>query len=339
MARGAISGSDDLRLEPDRESILARVPLLVYVIDVGHSRLEFTNDQSLAVLGYKSQVILERGLSFFYELTHPEDLSRVQAQENRWAAARDEETLEIEYRLKHGDGRWCWIRRREVVLARDQDGRVTKILGAADDVTERKVSHRHLVRHHERLLQLLAYDIHDGLVQDVVGAQLALESVLETLAASNPECLQELVVIRGLLCKAINEGRRMISELRPIIIDEMGVIEAIHYLVNEEQAAERLDVHFTHDVQFQRLGPMLEGTIFRIVQESLNNTRRYAGVTEAEVRFASGATRFCWRSRTRGSGLISAWSKITTLAWKGFGNARDYLAAAPSFAASPGQEL
>ena len=180
---------------------------------------------------------------------------------------------------------------------------VTTILGAADDITERKVSHRHLVRHHERLLQLLAYDIHDGFVQDVVGAQLALESVLETLTASSPECVQELVVIRGLLCKAINEGRRMISELRPIIIDEMGVIEAIYYLVNEEQAAERMNVHFTHDVQFQRLSPMLEGTIFRIVQECLNNARRHAGVTEAEVRLRQRGSTILLEIEDHGSGF------------------------------------
>ena len=91
-------------------------------------------------------------------------------------------------------------------------------------------------------------------------------------------------MVRGLLRKAINEGRRMITELRPMIIDELGIVEALNYLVEEEQASERLTVAFTHDVSFHRLDPMLEGTLFRIVQESLNNVRRHAKVSEAKVR-------------------------------------------------------
>ena len=76
----------------------------------------------------------------------------------------------------------------------------------------------------------------------------------------------------------------MIGELRPLIIDEQGIVQAINYLAAKEQRGTGLDITFEHDVQFERLDPILEGTIFRIVQEALNNVKRHsrsgtAGIT------------------------------------------------------------
>ena len=54
----------------------------------------------------------------------------------RWDHARDDEVIETEYRLRHADGSWRWFRGRDVVFERDADGRVTQIIGTADDVTD-----------------------------------------------------------------------------------------------------------------------------------------------------------------------------------------------------------
>ena len=94
----------------------------------------------------------------------------------------------------------------------------------------------------------------------------------------------ELQVAKELLCKATAEGRRMISEVRPMIIDEDGVILAIEYLISEDRTASQLEISFTHDVQFGRLDSMLESTMYRIVQEALNNVKRHAHTDRAEVR-------------------------------------------------------
>ena len=98
----------------------------------------------------------------------------------------------------------------------------------------------------------------------------------------------------------------MITTLRPMIIDEMGIIEAIHYLVAEEEATQRLNLTFTHDVRFDRLAPMLEGIIFRIVQESLSNVRRHAGVHDAEVRLQQTDSRLLIEIEDRGVGFDPA---------------------------------
>ncbi|MDA1050908.1 MAG: PAS domain-containing protein [Planctomycetota bacterium] len=289
---------------PGFDVFLNQLPVFAYVADLGDQRMLYAGQRVADLLGYDPSDVLRQGLRFFESHSHPSDIGRHRSWD--YAALADQEVIDRECRMRHLDGRWRWVRRREVVTQRGENGEPTEILGIAEDVTERKLSERHLVRHHERLLQLLAYDIHDGLVQDIVGAQMALESVIESVSATQVDCVQELILLRGLLRKAIGEGRRMITTLRPMIIDEMGIVEAIHYLVAEEEAAQHLNVTFTHDVRFDRLAPMLEGIVFRIVQESLNNVRRHAGVQDAEVRLRQTESMFLIEVEDHGVGFDPA---------------------------------
>jgi len=132
---------------------------------------------------------------------------------------------------------------------------------------------RHLLAAHERNQKLTAYEIHDGLVQDVTAALMHLESLEDKLPAFAWKAAE--IPLR-LLRRAIGEGRRLISGLRPPIIDEQGVVAAIEYLVGEEQLAGQLAISLEIDVRFDRLEPLLESAIFRIVQESLANIRQHS---------------------------------------------------------------
>ena len=130
---------------------------------------------------------------------------------------------------------------------------------------------------------MVAYDIHDGFVQDVVGAKMMLDALDHGLPSVADDTRLRLTTARELLQKAIDEGRRMISELRPLIIDEQGIVEAIHYLINEERSKGELSVAFQHEIRFDRLPRLLEGALFRIVQEALTNVRRHSQASEATV--------------------------------------------------------
>ncbi len=75
----------------------------------------------------------------------------------------------------------------------------------------------------------------------------------------------------------------MIRDLRPMVLDEAGIVEAIHHLIADEKKQESLIATFDHRVAFDRLEPMLEGAIFRIVQESLNNVKKHAKTNQVTV--------------------------------------------------------
>lgn len=173
----------------------------------------------------------------------------------------------------------------------------TAALSRANDELSREVAQRRGVEHalrserrlleqslqaHERDRQLTAYEIHDGFVQYVVSAKMHLEAFHRQHARSADD-LPELDEVTRLLAQAIGEGRRMISGLRPPIIDEQGIVAALEYLVSEQRVPGALEIEFQHTAHFDRLAPLLEGAIYRIVQEALYNVRRHSRSPRALV--------------------------------------------------------
>ena len=72
------------------------------------------------------------------------------------------------------------------------------------------------------------------------------------------------------------EARRLISGVRPPILDESGIVAAIAHLVSEERRQKGPKIEFHSDVAFDRLVPILENAIYRIVQEGLTNACRHS---------------------------------------------------------------
>jgi two-component system sensor histidine kinase UhpB len=85
------------------------------------------------------------------------------------------------------------------------------------------------------------------------------------------------------LRRALDEGRRLLSGLRPPILDEQGIVAALEYLAAELRLKYPLDLQMCVDVQFKRLDPMFEVTIFRIVQQALTNVAQHSRSSRAEV--------------------------------------------------------
>jgi PAS domain S-box-containing protein len=139
---------------------------------------------------------------------------------------------------------------------------------------------RKLLDLHERDRQLVAYEIHDGLAQEMAAALMHLEAFHHVAA----ERLDGGEFDRGLalLREAVEEARRLISGLRPPVLDELGIVAAIDYLINEARA-DVPEIRFVHRTNFGRLAPPLESAIFRIVQEALSNIRKHSGSRRARV--------------------------------------------------------
>lgn len=139
---------------------------------------------------------------------------------------------------------------------------------------------RRLLDLHERDRQLVAYEIHDGLAQEMAAALMHLQSFQH--AAGSELAGKEFDRGLYLLQKAVQETRRLISGLRPPVLDELGIIAAIEYLINEVRP-DIPDVQFEHRTKFDRLAPPLESAIFRIVQEALSNIQAHSGSRRAKV--------------------------------------------------------
>jgi PAS domain S-box-containing protein len=170
------------------------------------------------------------------------------------------------------------------------DGRIVAALVCCESIrslktSERALQHERNVLH--RLLdiqeserQLVAYDIHDGLAQQIAGALMHLEAHEHALGIHPPPT--ELAQALRLLRKAADEARRLIGGLRPPALDELGIVDAVESLVAEARA-ELSRVEFRHALPPPRLPAQVETTIFRIVQEALMNVRKHAAARSADV--------------------------------------------------------
>jgi PAS domain S-box-containing protein len=187
------------------------------------------------------------------------------------------------------------------------------LCGISTDIDQRKQSEerlrseqsflKDLIRAHEHDRQLMAYEIHDGLVQYMSAGLMHLECLAAMRHELSSKEQASLELAMHLVRRSIAEGRRVMSGLRPPILDEEGVVLAISYLVAEQMSPSELQVDFHHRVSFDRLDPLLEGTIFRIVQEALTNIKRHSQARRAEVRLTQRDHRIHLQIRDWGIGF------------------------------------
>lgn len=218
--------------------------------------------------------------------------------------------LEVRFARRFETPAWQTMR---IGLVRTM-GQITGFVLLATDITKQKYALekleaeerllRDLLELQDRERRLVAYEIHDGFIQDVVGARMIVQGIRQMLKKPTPEIEQRFDTAVSLMARAINEGRRLISELRPMIIDEMGIIDAIDYLVGEEESRGDMEVRFTHRMETDRLGPLLQATIFRIIREAVNNARRHGHASRVDIRLTQiGAQHLVVEIQDNGTGF------------------------------------
>ncbi len=170
---------------------------------------------------------------------------------------------------------------------------VTKQKRAAEAVQKEQQLLRQLLDLHERDRRLMAYEIHDGFAQQLTAARFNLEAFARRHLDDSGESWKLFDVGLRLVSDSIDETRRLISGLRPPILDEFGIVAALDYLVCEHGQEGGPQIEFSHDVRFDRLAPPLEIAVFRIAQESLTNACRHSRSEKVRVELIQRGDRVC----------------------------------------------
>jgi PAS domain S-box-containing protein len=257
-----------------------------YVILDGQGRIIDANSEYLRISGHRTlEEILGRTV---VEWTASYDVDRNAKEVEKCYRKGFVRQLEIDH--VNSDGKIIPIDINATCLD-TEDGR--RIVCLCRDITERRQAQEALERErqslwrmiqandHER--QLVAYDIHDGLAQYLAGANMQLQ-VFDGLRESNPEEAKKAYdAAKQLVRQAHSESRRLISEVRPPVIDEIGLETAISHLVHEQRKHGGPKIECHSSVQFDRLPSILENGIYRIVQEALTNACRHSKSKKATV--------------------------------------------------------
>jgi len=194
-------------------------------------------------------------------------------------------TVTVEYRLRHKDGSYRWIVAHAIAV-RDEQGRACRLVGSHGDITDRKRAEDSLERErqslwkmlqasdHER--QIISYEIHDGLAQYLAAAGMqfqAYDYLKENMPVEAKKAYETAV---ELVRQAHAESRRLINEVRPPVIDEIGLETAISHLVHEQRKRGGPKIECHSDVQFRKLPSILENALYRITQEALTNACKHS---------------------------------------------------------------
>lgn len=139
----------------------------------------------------------------------------------------------------------------------------------------------------EEIRRRIAADIHDGITQLVVGALCQIQSVkpLINQRTDGREDLvgERLAAAHGLLSQTIDEMYRVIYNLRPASIEEIGLVRCLEQYVERFQESSGIDCYFQVIGAKRRFRAEHEMAVYRVLQEALNNVRKHANATASDV--------------------------------------------------------
>ncbi len=171
----------------------------------------------------------------------------------------------------------------------DKDIEIAIVI-AFHDITELKHTEQELQQSREQLRELsvflqtvreeerkrIARELHDELGQTLTALRIDLNWLEEKLPGVAPHIADKLLAMEGLLNKTVDSMRRISEDLRPGMLDDLGLAAAIEHYV--ERFIERTGVpcELTMDQEEFDLNDQVATAVFRILQESLTNVARHA---------------------------------------------------------------
>ena len=162
--------------------------------------------------------------------------------------------------------------------------RIVGVLGIARDITDRKRAERalrHLNEALEEEVKRIAHALHDEAGQLLASVHIGLADVARDLPAPAAKRLED---VRGLLDKIEEQLRHLSHELRPTILDDLGLGPALEFLADGVSKRTGLSIA-VEGSPGKRLPAPTETALYRIVQEALTNVTKHAQATRVYIKF------------------------------------------------------
>ncbi|HSB77585.1 MAG TPA: PAS domain-containing sensor histidine kinase, partial [Candidatus Methylomirabilis sp.] len=176
--------------------------------------------------------------------------------------------------LRRRDGTIFWVRNNSRAV-RDAGGKILYYEEAIEDITERKqaeIALRHLNETLEDEAKRIAHALHDEAGQILTPVHLELETIARELP---PDAQERVRGVRGLLKQFEEEMRRLSHELRPTVLDDLGLMPALEFLGKGVSKRTGIPISVSGTGK-DRLPSFVEIALYRIVQEGLTNVMKHA---------------------------------------------------------------
>ena len=268
--------------------------------------------------GYRTDEVLGQHCSFFY----PMETQSSAEKELKVAAAQGR--FEGTGQLRRKDGSTFWVH-TVVTPVRRSGGELRAFAKIMHDITARLEAEEHLKQSQEQMRALagkiqsaqeaerarLARELHDEFSQVLTAMHLDLSSIVTKLASEQNPLGSKLKKSVARL-RALRGGvLRLASELRPPILDRLGLIPAIGWQLRGFQARTRIETRFACEMEEVDFSPEISTAMFRILQEALSNVQHHAEASCVRVALRKQSAALAMEIKDDGRGIQA--SEITNV--------------------------
>ena len=248
------------------------------------------------------------------KVTHPDDWNILNNAVTR--SINEGIPFNIDFRILRPDKTIRWMHAIGYPK-RDSEGRILSVFGTAQDVTESKQAEDQIrssedqmrslsarlqdIREEERTL--MAREIHDELGQELTGLKMDLSWLIRRLSKNQKSLISKTESMLKLVDSTIQTVRRISSELRPGVLDDLGLIAAIEWQAQDFENRTGITCDFSSSVEEIDLDRDRSTAVFRIFEETLTNVFRHAKATRVKISLEESVDSLILRIDDNGKGI------------------------------------
>jgi PAS domain S-box-containing protein len=200
-------------------------------------------------------------------------------------------SLQIEEHIQQSDGLHTYLAVKFPIY--DDAGTISGVCGILNDITAVKKAQTQLRRlsgsimaNQEKERSAIARELHDELGQVLTALRMDSVWMYERLKASDPEASERALTMCRLIDKNIEDVRGMAFRLRPGVLDDLGLVDALEWYTADFERRTEIACVFEHE-NVPRLNETVSTAAYRIAQEALTNIARHAGAGRVKVSLRS----------------------------------------------------
>jgi PAS domain S-box-containing protein len=262
-------------------NILKYTPDVVYVKDKD-GKYVLVNSRFEEIFGVSSEDV--RGKSDYEIVT--KDIAD-QFRQNDRRVLEHGETLQVEERVIHNSEMHTYLSVKFPVY--DEEGAVNGVCGISTDITGVKKAQDQLrllsgriMASQEKERTAISRELHDELGQVLTALRMDAVWMQERLKESDPGIAERALTMCGLIDKTIKDVRSIAIRLRPGVLDDLGLVDALEWLATDFENRSGITCVFEHE-NVSALNETVATAAYRICQEAITNVARYAEATRVSV--------------------------------------------------------
>ncbi len=155
-------------------------------------------------------------------------------------------------------------------------GDLQEVSSQLENMQQRQLLGLRVIKAQEEERQRVAREIHDGPAQSMSNVVLKAEICERLLDVDFDKARQELRNLKGIVRESLQDVRKIIYDLRPMSLDDIGLIPTLERFVLNFQDENGIITSFKTKGQYLDIKPVISLTVFRIIQEAMNNTKKHA---------------------------------------------------------------